>query len=165
MRRATLVAVLSLSIVALGGAAVSAHGPGRPPVTPTFAARAGTASQGGYLRVGARVNHAKWCAPFSASAVVHFAAADDVTVTLIERGRRCDRRGHSAGIRYGHRRGVTRMARAWVPVGPTETPGEVPVDVTIVFDGQTVQLQATGLILGTEPEEEPAGEEPPDQIG
>jgi hypothetical protein len=59
------------------------------------------------------------------------------------------------------------VARAWVPVGPTETPGEVPVEVTILYDTQVVTISTTGLILGTEPEEEdPPAEEPPaDQFG
>lgn len=56
------------------------------------------------------------------------------------------------------------MARAWVPVDENERPGEVLVYVTIVYGGQVVPLQTTGLIVGTEPEEEETPpEEPPGQ--
>ncbi len=54
------------------------------------------------------------------------------------------------------------LARAWVPVGATETPGEVPVDVTIVFGTQTVVIHTTGLIEGTAPD---PGDGGPIQIG
>lgn len=164
MRRATIVAVLSLAIVALGGATVSAHGRVGPRAEPTFSARAGTAEQGGWLLVAARVQHAKRCTPFAATAVVHFASGDQTVELKQPRGQRCDRRGHHDAFRHGHRRGATLVARAWVRVAADETPGEVPVDVTIVYGGQVVPLQATGLILGTVPdEEEPTGEEPPGQ--
>jgi hypothetical protein len=162
MRRATLVAVLSLAIVALGGATVSAHGRLGPRVEPTFVARAGTAEQGGWLLVAARVKHAKRCTPFSATAKVHFASGD-VDVKLQQpRGQRCDRRGHHGAFRHQPRRGVTLVARAWVRVAANETPGKVPVDVAIVYGGKVLPLQATGLILGDVPEEGP-GEEPPGQ--
>jgi hypothetical protein len=167
MRRATIVAVLSLAIVALGGATVSAHGRGGPRVVePTYVARAGTAEQGGWLLVAARVKHAKPCTPFSASAVVRFKVAGNVPVDLKQpRGQRCDRRGHHGAFRHHPRRGVTLVARAWVKVGANETPGEVPVEVTITYGGTVKVLQATGLILGdppTEEEEPTTGGEPPE---
>ena len=162
MRRGMLVAALSLMLVTLVGGTVSAHGRGghhRPPQS--FGAGAGTADQGGSLRVDAVVLGAVPGTPFSASAVVHFASGD-VSVTLQTRADRWGHRGHHGRVQFRHRRGHVLLARAWVPVGATETPGQVPVDVTIVYGTQTVVVHTTGVVEGTASD---PGDGGPIQIG
>ncbi len=161
MRRGTLAAALSLMLVTLAGGAVSAHdGRGHQPF-PSFSAGAGTASQGGHLWVGARVQHADRGTAFSATAVVHFVSGD-VTVPLETRADRLGHRGHHGRVQFHPRRGHNLHARAWVPVGATETPGDVPVDVTIVYGAQTVVIHTTGHVDGTVPD---PGDGGPIQIG
>lgn len=163
MRRGTLVAAVSLMLVTLVGGTVSAHGGRGHHPGPSFSARAGTASQGGKLWVGAKVRHAVRGEAISASAVVHFASGD-VTVTLETRADRRGRRGHHGHFQSHHRRGHAVVARARVPVGATEIPGEVLVDVTIVYGSQTVIIHTSGLIEGTVPPPDP-DDDGPIQIG
>ncbi len=161
MRRGTLVAALSLMLVTLVGGTVSAHDRGRHWPAPSFGAGAGAADQGGSLRVDAVVLGSAPGTAFSASAVVHFASGD-VSVTLQTRRDRRGHRGHHGPTPSRHRRGQVVLARAWVPVRATETPGDVPVDVTIVYGSRTVVIHTMGLVRGTAPD---PGDGGPIQIG
>ncbi len=161
MRRGVLVAALSLMLVTLVGGTVSAHDRGGPRAAPSFGAGAGTASQGGSLRVDAVVLGANGRAAFSASAVVHFTSGD-VNVTLQTKADRWGHGGHHARVQFRHRRGQLLLARAWVPVSATENPGQVPVDVTIVYGKHTVVIRTMGTIEGTATD---PGDGGPIQIG
>jgi hypothetical protein len=161
MRRTAIAAALSLMLVTLVGGTVSAHGGREHQPAPSFAARAGTANQGENLWVGAKEQHAVRGTAFSASAVVHFVSGD-VTVPLETRADRLGHRGHHGRVQFHPRRGQSLHARAWVPVGATETPGDVPVDVTIVYGAQTVVIHTTGHVDGTVPD---PGDGGPIQIG
>ncbi len=162
MRRTTLAAALSLMLLTLVGGTVSAHGGGwhRRAHQPTFAARAGTAEQGGTLWVGAKVGHAKWGSTFAATAVVHFASGD-VKVDFAPRVRRGHHHGHAVAARRGH----PLVAWAAVPVGATETPGDVPVDVTITYQTWVVTIHTFGHINGEAPPADDPGDGGPIQYG
>ncbi len=160
MRRTALAAALSLMLVTLVGGTASAHDRGGHSPAPSFAAAAGSASQGGYLRVLALVRHADLGVAFSASAVVHFKSGD-ATVTLETKADRRGGHGHH-GVQFHRRRGHVLVAWGRAPVGATEKPGKVDVDVTIVYGTQTVFIKTTGLIEGTATDPQP---DPPPVYG
>ena len=159
MRRTALAAALSLMLVAMVGGTVSAHGGRGHQPAPTFSARASTAEQGGTLWVGAKVGHATWGSTFTATAVVHFASGP-VSVDLAPRVRHQHRGGHGAPVRRGH----PLVAWGAVPVGADETPGDVPVDVTITYQTWVVTVHTFGHITGEAPPADP-GVGGPIQIG
>lgn len=156
MRRAAMIALLSLVVVALVGAPIAATGRhARHAPRAVVTASAGRAAQGGTLVVRAKVFlpwGAKLSSVPSATAVVHFASGD-VSVDLSAPGRR---RGD--GLRAWPWwpwvpvwSGVAR-----VPVGATEQPGRVRVDVTVALADGSVTVLAFGRVLGTaSPERSP----------
>jgi hypothetical protein len=159
MRRAALIALLSLVIVALVGAPIAAHGRRHPhhPPTPFVAAAAGKARQGGTLVVRAAVfvpwRLARQGAEVSATAVVHFASGD-VTVELVAPARH---RGHGLhALPWWPVPVWTGVAR--VEVGATEQPGRVRVDVEALVNGVAYPAVAFGRVRGTPqppPEDDP----------
>ncbi len=120
MRRAGIITIVALALLAVGSASVAAK-----PAT-TFTARANHAAQGGQLRVQAKVKHPMRGSTFTATAVVHFASGD-VTVELL-------------------RRGKSFVAQGRVPVADDEATGPVSVDVTITYNGVPQMVTASGVI-------------------
>jgi hypothetical protein len=140
MRRLGFVAVASLALVALGAPVVDARqGHGQQPKTATFVAKTNTATQGGNLRIIAKVKHPARGASFSASATVHFASGD-VTVTL-------------------NRRGKSFVAGGKAPVAADETPGAVPVDVTITYDDSDQEVETEGTVEADEDDGDDQGDD------
>ena len=125
MRRFAFVLVTSLAMLALVAPGVQArHGSHRP--APTFTAKSNSATQGGQLHVVAKVKHAQHGSTFSATATLHFASGDQ-TVTL-------------------KRHGKSFVAKGTVAVGDNETPGAVPVDVTVTYNGGDEQVETEGNV-------------------
>ena len=123
MRRVGLILVASLAMVALVAPGVQArHGSHKPAAT--FVAKTNTAVQGGALHVMAKVKHAQHGATFSATATVHFASGDQ-TVTL-------------------NRHGKSFVAKGTVALASDETPGSVPVDVTVTYNGDDTDVETQG---------------------
>lgn len=122
MRRLGIIAVLSLTLVALVATSVSAR-----PAT-TFRAHANHAEQGGQLSVTAKVKHSTRGATFSATAVVHFGSGD-VAVSLTTHGQ-----------------GRSFHASAKVPVAAGETLGPVPVDVTFTYNSVDQVVSTWGAV-------------------
>ena len=93
--------------------------------TASFTAKSTTAPQGGSLKIMAKVMHPRHGASFSATATVHFASGDQVVQLK--------------------RHGKSFVASAKVDVSTNETPGAVPVDVSVSYDAtdQEVQTDAT----------------------
>jgi hypothetical protein len=123
MRRFAFVLVASLAMLALVAPVVQArHGSHKPPAT--FVAHTSTGTQGGALHVMAKVKHAQHGSTFSATATVHFTSGDQ-TVTL-------------------KRHGKSFVAKGTVAVASDETPGSVPVTVTVTYDGSDSDVQTQG---------------------
>jgi hypothetical protein len=151
MRRAASIALLSLVVVALVGAPAAARDrrPDRPAPDPVVTAFAGRARQGGTLLVGVIVSlprGAHLAGVPSATAVVHF-ASDDVAVDLVGHTPRHGHRHHGHGPRgwWGPPVPVW-WGVARVPVGATETPGLVQVDVTVALGDHSVIASTVGRI-------------------
>ena len=128
MRRIGFVAVAALALVALAAPGVDARQGSNHKghhQAATFTAKSTTAPQGGSLKVMAKVKHPRHGASFSATATIHFASGDQ-TVQL-------------------KRHGKSFVATAKVNVSTDETPGTVPVDVTVSYDqsDQEVETDAT----------------------
>lgn len=160
MKRIGIVAVMSLALVAIAAPTVSAHdrygwgwGHRHHHQDPVFMGRASDANQGGVMRIGAAVKNADRRADFSATAVVHF--ANDVDVVLQVPGR------HHRGHARGHARGRWLFAFARVPVAADEPPGDVLVDITIMYKGQEHKLTVMGHVNGDAADPPPTGEDPP----
>ena len=158
MRRATSIAALSLMLILMVGAAVSASGQ-------TFGAQGGTGPEGGSLPVTVTVHQATPGSTFSALVVVHFATGD-ASVTIAsggatptvqtanghgEHGRRHD---HQPPWHRRHHRdpapqpGVDLTATAQLPIPGEEPFGTVSIDVTITYGDQVVPVTTSGLIDG-----------------
>ena len=144
MRRFGFVFVTVLALMALVVPAVDAsHGPGNgshhSAKTATFTAKTNTAQQGGQLRLVAKVKHALRGSTFGATAVVHFASGD-VTVAL-------------------KRHGKSFVAAAAVPVGSDETPGAVPVDVTVTYNGSDEEVETEGTVEANDEDGDDEGDD------
>jgi hypothetical protein len=149
MRAAIRSTLLGLAIVAIAGfpagAAPGRHGPPSPRLDAR--AMAGRAVQGGTLLVGVQVrlprgSERSGLTP-SASAVVHFDTGEvSVDLTGTSRSIRSHRFGHRAW--WAPLNVWTGFAR--VPVAADETPGRVPVDVTVAFGDGSVTVATFGRI-------------------
>ena len=129
MRRIGFVAVAALALVALAAPGVDARQGSNHKghhQAATFTAKSTTAPQGGSLKVMAKVKHARHGASFSATATVHFASGDQ-TVQL-------------------KRHGKSFVATAKVDVSTDETPGTVPVDVTVSYDETDQEVETEGTV-------------------
>jgi hypothetical protein len=125
MRRFAFIVLTSLATLALVAPAVQAsHGSHRP--APSFTAKTSAAAQGGAMHVVAKVKHAQRGSTFSATATVHFASGDQ-TVTLT-------------------RHGKSFVAKGRVAVASDETPGSVPVDVTVTYNGDDTDVETQGNV-------------------
>jgi hypothetical protein len=84
-----------------------------------------------------------------------------VSVAFAPRVRHAHRWGHAVHARRGH----PLVAWAAVPVGAHETPGDVPVDVTITYQTWVVTVHTFGHITGEAPPVEDPGDGGPIQYG
>jgi hypothetical protein len=130
MRRLGFIAVASLALLALAVPVVDArHGPrngSHGSHSASVSAKTNVAPQGGALHIVAKMKHPTRGANFSASAVVHFASGD-VTVQL-------------------KRHGKSFVAAGNVPVNSDETPGTVPVDVTVQYGDTEQEVETDGTV-------------------
>lgn len=146
MRRIGIVAVLGLSLVTLVAPGVSARrggpgdgGRGRGGAALPLRAWAGSADQGGTLRIAASVRGRRHtCATtLTVSAVLQFATGD-VSTDLAPRRHR------------------SRTFQGSVPVAMDETPGPVNVDVTATCGDLSATVTVVGEVTGvTQPPEQP----------
>jgi hypothetical protein len=113
----------SAAAFASGG---SSGGSGHHPKTATLQVKAGSAEQGGTLKLRARAKHGDRTQAFGATAVVHFVSGD-VTVTL-------------------ERHGKSFNARVKVPVAQDEALGDVPVDFSVTYGAAVQAMGATATI-------------------
>ena len=138
MRRLGLVAAVSLALLAMFAPGVDArshhgsntrhHHNGALGVT----AHTSHVVQGGKLHIQAKVKHAPRGAAFSAHAVVHFHSGD-VSVNLRQRGR-------------------STVALGAVSVAANETPGVVPVTVTVDLNNSEQEVE-TDATVGDNPDD------------
>ena len=144
MRRFAFVVMTSLAMLTLAVPGVQArHSSHRP--APSFVAKTNTATQGGTLHIVAKVKHATKGSTFSATATVHFASGDQ-TVTL-------------------KRNGKSFVARGNLPVASDETPGSVPVSVTVTYNGEDNEVETQADVQddqGVDPTDTPEPAETPD---
>ena len=124
MRRLGFLAVTSLAILAIAVPSVDARHGAHHQATVT--AKTSAATQGSALHILAKVKHGQRGASFSASATVHFASGDK-TVHL-------------------KRRGSSFTATANVAVNSNETPGTVPVDVTVDYNDAEQEVETEGTV-------------------
>jgi hypothetical protein len=109
--------------VALVGTSVLAR-----PTTTAFSVKAGKSKPGGNIELSVKGKSSVKNAKFTATATIHFASGD-VTTELLRKGRSYE-------------------ARARVRVGAGEVPGDVGVDITIVFNDQSQLLSTKAVIEG-----------------
>ena len=137
MRRLGFLAVTSLAIIAIAVPSVDARHGAHHQATVT--AKTSAATQGSALHILAKVKHGQRGASFSASATVHFASGDK-TVHL-------------------KRRGSSFTATANVAVNSNETPGTVPVDVTVEYNDDEQEVETEGTVEAGDDQGDDQGEQ------
>ncbi|MEA2621246.1 MAG: hypothetical protein QOH61_156 [Chloroflexota bacterium] len=133
MRRLVLIVVLGLSLAAIVGTGVMARS-----YSP-LSVKASKASPGGELVVTIKLKSVKGvkAAPPTGSATVHFASGD-VSAALTRKGKSLE-------------------ARAKVRVSASEAPGEVAIDVTLLYNGVPFALTTTGVVLSADDDDDDGG--------